>query len=805
MQSFIPKTPWSSHAPTEEKVKKGDEEGESLTTILQHAEDRSALTILIADCTEAMRQNILDSFDPKQTGKKSDTTANLKGDQALLDQELDPGTVNVADKDREKKALERREKELSGAAMQELKAAALKHFDDWRSAVIQRVGEIVNSKETAQQHSQHANPRARHGERSGSPMRYPQPPKYDPNVGEMMTKLYPPTSNVLRKLPEEQRALILHSVLLLLLSLEHYQSYSRTVLLYLTTSLDLSVSFLAQDESKIARGLLTAAANMKADEETKKRAEENQSNRKWKVGLATVAGAALIGVTGGLAAPLLAAGVGSVMGGLGLGATAAAGYLGTLAGSTVLVGGLFGAYGGRMTGQMMDQYAREVEDFGFVPVKTHHKPRKIESEYRRLRVAIGISGWLTDKDEVVEPWKVVGTGMETFALRWELEALMNLGNSLTTMVRSAAWGYAKSEIIKRTVFASLMAGLWPLGLLKVSRLIDNPWSVAHYRAIKAGEVLADALINKAQGERPVTLIGYSLGAKLIFTCLQKLAERKAFGLVESVVLIGTPAPSTAAEWRRIRAVVSGRVVNVYSTDDYILAFLYRSSSIQLGIAGLQAVEDVKGIENVDVSEMVTGHTSYRFLTGTILKKIGFEDVDTIELEKAEKELREAEAKEEKERKDSEQAEQAKTPPTAQMETTKLDEVHAAVKNALPGTTDQAPEVTDQQVKEMEKEIDRKNQESYIGWAQERMVGAGTNVVVAYEKAKTQWMLRKQGGVGKAAAGTVGAADAATSGVTGEVGGRTGAQGPGAGDVAYQGMKTRSEARKAEGGAGLPGI
>ena len=251
---------------------------DSLTTILQHAEDRSALTILIADCTEAMRQNILDSFDPKQTGKKSDTTANLKGDQALLDQELDPGTVNVADKDREKKALERREKELSGAAMQELKAAALKHFDDWRSAVIQRVGEIVNSKETAQQHSQHANPRARHGERSGSPMRYPQPPKYDPNVGEMMTKLYPPTSNVLRKLPEEQRALILHSVLLLLLSLEHYQSYSRTVLLYLTTSLDLSVSFLAQDESKIARGLLTAAANMKADEETKKRAEENQSN-----------------------------------------------------------------------------------------------------------------------------------------------------------------------------------------------------------------------------------------------------------------------------------------------------------------------------------------------------------------------------------------------------------------------------------------------------------------------------------------------------------------------------------------------
>ncbi|KAI7045018.1 hypothetical protein KC352_g46276, partial [Hortaea werneckii] len=196
----------------------------------------------------------------------------------------------------------------------------------------------------------------------------------------MYKQTYPPIDNPLKEFAQEKRALILHSMLLLLLSLEHYQSYSRTLMLHLTTSLDLSIAFLAEDESKIARGLLAAAENMNADDETKKKAEENQSARKWKVGMATVAGAALIGVTGGLAAPLLAAGVGSVMGGLGLASTAAAGYLGTLAGSSVIVGGLFGAYGGRMTGQMMDQYAREVEDFAFVPVREQHKPRKIEKE-----------------------------------------------------------------------------------------------------------------------------------------------------------------------------------------------------------------------------------------------------------------------------------------------------------------------------------------------------------------------------------------------------------------------------------------
>ncbi|KAJ9619166.1 hypothetical protein H2203_008494 [Taxawa tesnikishii (nom. ined.)] len=364
-----------------------------------------------------------------------------------------------------------------------------------------------------------------------------------------------------------------------------------------------------------------------------------------------------------------------------------------------------------MTGKMMDQYAKEVEDFAFIPVRTYHKPRKIEKEYRRLRVAVGISGWLTDKDEVVEPWRVIGIAMESFALRYELEALLNLGNSLTIMIKSAAWGYAKKEIIKRTVFASLTAALWPLGLLKVSRIIDNPFSVAKARAEKAGVVLADAIINKAQGERPVTLIGYSLGARVIYICLKELAERKAFGLVESVVLLGAPTPSTPADWRMIRSVVTGRVVNVYSTSDYILGFMYRTSSIQYGVAGLQAIEGVKGVQNVDVSDLVTGHTSYRYLTGTILKKIGFEDVDTEALAKEEAAFREANKQEEEERKQSEQKDQ------------------------------QLDLSADDQVKDMEKQVELKNQETMIGWATEKLRLGGASAATAAAQAKTWYMTR----------------------------------------------------------------
>lgn len=459
--------------------------------------------------------------------------------------------------------------------MRELKEESLKFIDQWRTNVIERIGSIVNSKEEAASQLHSAPAKAPPGQAATDRKLDPITPSSEA-ADTALKENFPPVDTPLSGLEESTRILILHSTLLLLLSLEHYIAPSRVLLLYLTSSLHLPLSVLTADEEKIAKGLLEAAKHMSGESETQKKAEENATSRKWKVGLASVAGAALIGVTGGLAAPLVAAGVGSVMGGLGLGATAAAGYLGAVAGSTVIVGGLFGAYGGKMTGEMMDAYAKEVSDFAFLPVKdepisnepsknvSSHGHKEIEDpaskthkhlshtsekaiddpSSRRLRVTIGISGWLNSPSDVTHPWRVFGPdpSSEVFALRYELESLMNLGNSIQAMVSSAAWGYAKSEMIKHTIFAELSAALWPLALLKVSRVVDNPFSIAKSRSDKAGELLADALINKAQGERPVTLVGYSLGARVIYTCLMTLAKRKAFGLVESVALIGKSYP-----------------------------------------------------------------------------------------------------------------------------------------------------------------------------------------------------------------------------------------------------------------------
>lgn len=650
---------WASKLPFgQSKHAESHKEEQSLTTLLS-ADQCADLTFLIATITATMRQSLMDTFtseeaplDPKTASSEEHTLGHAPSDLQ---------NANAAKEDKLRQERQTREQnakeELANPEVQQLKKKMLEYYDEWRGQAISRIGEVVNSREAAKQQTKQVETHKVEGlaKNSGSETTSLKDlsPK-DTDEETAFKERYPAVDSQLARLDEAKRALILHSLVLILLSLEHYSAHSRILLLYLASSLHLNLSILKKDEESVAQGLLEAASQqLNADAETKQAMEASQTARKWKVGLASVAGAALIGVTGGLAAPLLAAGVGSVMGGLGLGATAAAGYLGTLASSSFIVGGLFGAYGARMTGDAMDAYARQVEDFAFLNIHRSQDLSKQDNSTRRLRVAIAISGWLREPEEVVAPWRYIGKGTEGFALRWELEALLKLGHSLETFVMSAAWGYAKMKIIEQTVFAALSAAMWPLGLLKVAALIDNPFSVAKYRADKAGEVLADALINKVQGERPVTLIGYSLGARLIYSCLQRLADRKAFGLIENVVLLGAPCPSDTEDWRKMRSVVSGRLVNVFSTHDYILGFLYRTSSVQLGIAGLQPVLGVRGIQNVDVTELVDGHLQYRFITGSILRKIGFEDVDIAEVEEAEQEMAKQKQREETERKKNE--------------------------------------------------------------------------------------------------------------------------------------------------------
>lgn len=537
-----------------------------------------------------------------------------------------------------------------------LRAAALSHMQSWRLSLLAKLEDLLKSpddseildqrrKRAADLVAHHPSPgeslidfgsstsAAPDSESSGSEDRKRKRKRRDAVAA--LQALYHPIPTRLTTIPLQDREEVLAAVLLVLLSGGAYSADSRVLAVYLASALELPLEVLAREEMEIAVSLVLQSQSrgqsqgMTADAEAQKRKEANASSRFWKVGLASVAGAAVIGVTGGLAAPVVAGAIGGLMGTVGLGGVAS--FLGIFWMNGALVGALFGAFGGRMTGEMVDQYAREVEDFRFIPLREEwgrnsSRQEGEGSEGRRLKVVIGVNGWLTSREDVTKPWRSLGQESEVFALRYEMDCLLNLGQSLNGMVSSYAWSMVKSEILKRTVLATLWSALWPAYMLSVASNLDNPFSLAKNRSEKAGKILADALINKVQGERPVTLIGYSLGARVIYSCLRTLAERRAFGLVENVVFIGAPIPSNRSHWQVMRSVVSGKMFNVYSENDYILAFLYRTTSMQLGIAGLQEIKGIEGVENLNLTEEVQGHLRYAGLIGNILVRCGFPDI-----------------------------------------------------------------------------------------------------------------------------------------------------------------------------------
>ncbi len=129
-----------------------------------------------------------------------------------------------------------------------------------------------------------------------------------------------------------------------------------------------------------------------------------------------------------------------------------------------------------------------------------------------------------------------------------------------------------------TILVALMASLQlPIVLTKLSYLIDNPWTVSLDRANAAGLILADSLIDRNLGARPATLVGFSLGSRVIFSCLRELANKGAVGLVQNVYMFGSPVVAKKDEYTRARGVVAGKFVNGYATNDWILGKRYPCS------------------------------------------------------------------------------------------------------------------------------------------------------------------------------------------------------------------------------------
>ncbi|XP_069039842.1 transmembrane and coiled-coil domain-containing protein 4 [Lepisosteus oculatus] len=389
-----------------------------------------------------------------------------------------------------------------------------------------------------------------------------------------------------------------------------YDARARVLIRHVSCLLRVSPRELEDFEETLGERLRRGGEETEEEESRRRRKERGRKLKRYLlIGLATVGGGTVIGLTGGLAAPLVAAGAGAV---IGAGGAAA---LGSVAGIAIMAS-LFGAAGAGLTGYKMNKRVGAIEEFEFRPLSTG----------KHLHLTIAVTGWLCrgKYSSFQAPWASLRQSREQYCLCWESRYLLELGSALDSLLDGLVSMVAQ-EALKYTVLSGILTALtWPASLLAVASVIDNPWGVCLSRSAEVGKQLAQVLRSRHQGRRPVSLIGFSLGARVIYFCLQELAnDTDCEGVIEDVVLLGAPVDGSARQWKALSRVVSGRIINGYCRGDWLLSFVYRSSSAQLSVAGLQPINlDDRRMMNVDLSSVVKGHLDYMRQIETILVAVG---------------------------------------------------------------------------------------------------------------------------------------------------------------------------------------
>ncbi|UNI14729.1 hypothetical protein JDV02_001330 [Purpureocillium takamizusanense] len=445
------------------------------------------------------------------------------------------------------------------------------------------------------------------------------PPPYEAAEGAAVPEAQMPSQlPTTAKIDIDLRWTVLCDLFLILIADSIYDARSRTLLERVAASLDISWIDICKFEKRVTDALEMQQAaekeNWNEDEHMEVRRKAALKRRYVMMGLATVGGGLVIGLSAGLLAPVIGAGLAA--GFTTIGVTGTSSFLAGAGGAAIITSSA--AASGSIIGvRAANRRTGAVKTFEYRPLHNN----------KRVNLIVTVSGWLTGKvDDVRLPFSTVDSIMgDIYSVLWEPEMLRSMGDTINILATEALT-QGLQQILGSTILVSLMAALQlPIVLTKLSYLIDNPWAVSLDRATSAGLILADSLIERSLGTRPITLVGYSLGARVIFSCLQELAKKGAHGLIQNVYLFGSPVVVKRDEYLRAKTVVTGRFVNGYNRNDWILGYLFRLTNGGIRrVAGLAPIEDCPWVENMDVTEQVPGHMEYRTAMPTLLKKCGWE-------------------------------------------------------------------------------------------------------------------------------------------------------------------------------------
>jgi hypothetical protein len=248
-------------------------------------------------------------------------------------------------------------------------------------------------------------------------------------------------------------------------------------------------------------------------------------------------------------------------------------------------------------------------------------PRKISTDINLLKIRSGsspaiicIDGFLTKDDNTAKEW-LLGLPARyarraVYVLKWDSKNLSDFSKILDSA----------SLFQKAVKQGSYLTGA--LGIASVTLKAREPWVKARNNTVQTGLWLADYI---KQDSGKFVLMGHSLGARIVYYCLNALRTADQVHVIRDAYLFGGAIDNKACgeakvdiNWHGFEEVVSGKIHNYYSDEDNILKYLFKmAEGFTEEPVGRNPIESTH-VKNYNVSDQVKGHTEYKGELSVIL-------------------------------------------------------------------------------------------------------------------------------------------------------------------------------------------
>lgn len=259
------------------------------------------------------------------------------------------------------------------------------------------------------------------------------PPPYETHTGEELPEVKTPSQMpTTEKIDIDLRWTILCDLFLILIADSIYDARSRTLLERVAKSLDISWIDICKFEKRVTDALEIQQAaekeNWNEEEHMEHRRKMALKKRYIMMGLATVGGGLVIGLSAGLLAPVIGAGLAAGFTTIGVAGTSS--FLAGAGGAAIITSSA-AASGGIIGGRAAGRRTGAVKTFEYRPLHNN----------KRVNLIVTVSGWLTGKvDDVRLPFSTVDPIMgDMYSVLWEPELLRSMGDTMNILATEVSF------------------------------------------------------------------------------------------------------------------------------------------------------------------------------------------------------------------------------------------------------------------------------------------------------------------------------------------------------------------------------